>query len=131
MLATTICQLCLTDPLHVQIITCFHIQQTLIILNIHCSSNRSSNDTSKTSQRPLSQTIDEEEVSKFSQLSALWWDECGEFEALHSLNELRIPLIRDTLISLKRLDQYDVAKPLDGFWIMDVGSGGGILSEVS
>ncbi|BFZ25264.1 hypothetical protein BsWGS_28302 [Bradybaena similaris] len=93
------------------------------------SVDKSSNDTNKTSQRPLSQTIDEAEVSKFSRLSALWWDECGEFQALHSLNELRIPLIRDTLISLKRLDQYDVANPLDGFWIMDVGSGGGILSE--
>ncbi|RUS70435.1 hypothetical protein EGW08_021798 [Elysia chlorotica] len=81
-------------------------------------------------QRPISQTtIDEEEVSKFSALSALWWDEGGEFEALHSLNELRVPLIRDALVSKKTLDEYNVAKPLDGFWILDIGSGGGILSE--
>ncbi|CAL1540292.1 unnamed protein product [Lymnaea stagnalis] len=81
-------------------------------------------------QRPKAQsTIDEEEVSKFSGLSALWWDEGGEFEALHSLNELRIPLIRDALVSKKNLDQYDPASPLQGFWILDVGSGGGILSE--
>ncbi|KAK3775331.1 hypothetical protein RRG08_030999 [Elysia crispata] len=81
-------------------------------------------------QRPIAQTtIDEEEVSKFSALSALWWDEGGEFEALHSLNELRVPLIRDALVSKKTLEEYNVAKPLDGFWILDIGSGGGILSE--
>lgn len=70
-------------------------------------------------------------MNKFSGLSALWWDEAGEFEALHSLNELRVPLIRDALVSIKPLNQYSVTKPLEGFWILDVGSGGGILSEVS
>ncbi|GFS14274.1 ubiquinone biosynthesis O-methyltransferase, mitochondrial [Elysia marginata] len=81
-------------------------------------------------QRPIAQTtIDEEEVSKFSALSALWWDEGGEFEALHSLNELRVPLIRDALVSKKTLEEYNIARPLDGFWILDIGSGGGILSE--
>ncbi|GFO03519.1 ubiquinone biosynthesis o-methyltransferase, mitochondrial [Plakobranchus ocellatus] len=81
-------------------------------------------------QRPKAQTtIDEEEVSKFSALSAMWWDEGGEFEALHSLNELRVPLIRDALVSKKTLNEYDRTKPLDGFWVLDIGSGGGILSE--
>ena len=61
----------------------------------------------------------------------MWWDEGGEFEALHSLNELRIPLIRDALLSQQPLDKYTEDKPLNGFWIMDVGSGGGVLSEVS
>lgn len=85
----------------------------------------------KSSQRPKSNsTIDADEVSKFSALSALWWDEGGEFEALHSLNDLRIPLIRDALVSKKKLDQYNVSKPLEGFQILDVGSGGGLLSEV-
>uniref|UniRef100_A0A0B7A3G2 Ubiquinone biosynthesis O-methyltransferase, mitochondrial n=1 Tax=Arion vulgaris TaxID=1028688 RepID=A0A0B7A3G2_9EUPU len=74
-------------------------------------------------------TIDEDEVNKFSKLSALWWDEAGEFKALHSLNEMRIPLIRDVLVSLKTIDQYDVTRPLEGFLVLDVGSGGGILSE--
>jgi len=80
--------------------------------------------------RPKAQTtIDEEEISHFSALSSLWWDEGGEFEALHTLNELRIPLIRDALMNVKPLDEYRADKPLDGFWILDVGSGGGILSE--
>ncbi|KAK0052567.1 ubiquinone biosynthesis O-methyltransferase mitochondrial [Biomphalaria pfeifferi] len=81
-------------------------------------------------QRPKAQTtIDEEEVNKFASQSSLWWDEGGEFEALHSLNELRVPLIRDALVSKKSLAQYNIASPLEGFWILDVGSGGGILSE--
>jgi len=92
--------------------------------------NMSTEDKVKKFQRPTAQTtIDEQEISHFSALSALWWDEGGEFAALHSLNELRIPLIRDALMSKKRLDEYKDDKPLEGFWILDVGSGGGILSE--
>lgn len=89
-----------------------------------------SDDKVKKFHRPKAQTtIDEQEISHFSALSALWWDEGGEFEALHSLNELRIPLIRDAMMSQKSLKHYREDKPLDGFWILDVGSGGGILSE--
>ncbi|XP_005109684.1 ubiquinone biosynthesis O-methyltransferase, mitochondrial [Aplysia californica] len=90
----------------------------------------SSEEKAKKFQRPKAQsTIDEQEISHFSALSSLWWDEGGEFEALHSLNELRIPLIRDAMMSQKTIDQYRADKPLEGFWVLDVGSGGGILSE--
>ncbi|XP_071113778.1 ubiquinone biosynthesis O-methyltransferase, mitochondrial-like [Haliotis cracherodii] len=78
-------------------------------------------------QRPTAQTtIDEEEVEKFSALAELWWDESGEFEALHTMNELRVPLIRDAL--MKR-NAPPTTKPLAGCTILDVGSGGGILAE--
>ena len=97
--------------------------------------SRSAEENAQKFQRPVAQTtIDEEEVNKFSKLAELWWDEAGEFEALHSMNELRVPLIRDALISLR--EQTSSAEgirpslPLDGFHIVDVGSGGGILSEV-
>ncbi|KAH9490907.1 Hexaprenyldihydroxybenzoate methyltransferase, mitochondrial [Bulinus truncatus] len=104
---------------------------------LHCqqyrfinTENSRADEKVKKIQRPIAQTtIDEEEVSKFTKQSALWWDEGGEFEALHSLNELRVPLIKDALVSKKSLAQYNTAKPLEGFWILDVGSGGGILSE--
>lgn len=80
-------------------------------------------------QRPKAQTtIDEEEVEKFSAFSELWWDESGEFEALHTMNELRVPLIRDAL--MKR-NAPPTTKPLAGCTILDVGSGGGILAEVN
>ena len=96
---------------------------------------RSAEENAQKSQRPVGQTtIDEEEVNKFSRLAELWWDEAGEFEALHSMNELRVPLIRDALVS--QHEQHSSggsirpSLPLDGFQIVDVGSGGGILSEV-
>ncbi|KAK7478865.1 hypothetical protein BaRGS_00029846 [Batillaria attramentaria] len=93
---------------------------------------RSASDQS--AQRPIAQTtIDEEEVNKFSELAELWWDEAGEFEALHSMNEIRVPFIRDALVS-QRIQQggnadFKAAAPLAGLQIVDVGSGGGILSE--
>ncbi|KAK7107850.1 ubiquinone biosynthesis O-methyltransferase-like [Littorina saxatilis] len=84
-------------------------------------------------QRPMAQTtIDEEEVKKFSNLAELWWDEAGEFEALHSMNELRVPLIRDALVNQRQQESEGTVRPslpLEGFQILDVGSGGGILSE--
>jgi len=92
--------------------------------------NLSSDEKASKYQRPRAQsTIDEQEVSHFSALSGLWWDESGEFQALHSLNELRIPLIRDALMSQQPLDKWSPGKPLEGMWLMDVGSGGGLLSE--
>jgi len=71
-------------------------------------------------------TVSESEVSKFSRLAQHWWNESGEFAALHTLNALRVPLITDHIRgqpgSLSPL-------PLKGFRILDVGCGGGILCE--
>ena len=39
-------------------------------------------------------TVDPEEVRRFQALASKWWDEQGEFAALHSLNDLRVPFIR-------------------------------------
>lgn len=79
-------------------------------------------------------TIDEEEVKHFAGLAEQWWDETGEFEALHCMNEIRVPLIRDALVSQKMQlnpdEKVRASSPLDGLQIVDVGSGGGILSEV-
>lgn len=69
--------------------------------------------------------MDEEELKHFKALSQSWWDETGDFEALHAMNKLRVPFIRDGLAL-----QSETALPLQDFTIVDVGSGGGILSEV-
>ena len=78
-------------------------------------------------------TIDDEEVALFSRHANEWWNETGEFAALHSLNDLRVPLVRDALLAQKTPSSDDKTlkpMPLAGFNILDVGCGGGILSEV-
>ena len=73
-------------------------------------------------------TIDQKEVNKFSELCDNWWNESGDLKALHTLNQLRVPLIRDGLAGS---NVRETATPLSGLHILDVGCGGGILTEVS
>jgi hypothetical protein len=46
-------------------------------------------------------SIDENEMRKFKLLAQSWWIENGEFEALHRMNMIRVPLIRDTMTSYR------------------------------
>ncbi|NXA43610.1 COQ3 protein, partial [Eudromia elegans] len=72
-------------------------------------------------------TIDSKEMKKFQLLAHKWWDEEGEYSALHSMNDIRVPFIRDTLLNMR--DHHQLGKPLSGLKILDVGCGGGLLSE--
>ena len=80
-----------------------------------------------------SSTVDTDEVTRFDHLASSWWD---TVTVLHTMNRLRVPLIRDAMIRqkaavLKNLPRaLDSATPLTGMTILDVGCGGGILSEV-
>jgi len=78
-----------------------------------------------------SSTFNQEEVDKFSAMSADWWNPHGVCRPLHSMNRLRVPLIRDGLINsgVTNLELAYSDKPLEGLKILDVGCGAGIVSE--
>ncbi len=73
-------------------------------------------------------TIDPREVEFYTRMAETWWDRDGPFWPLHKLNELRIEYIRGKLC--QHFGRSSVAeKPLEGLRVLDVGCGGGILSE--
>lgn len=68
------------------------------------------------------------EAAKFSRLSAEWWDGSGPFAPLLRLNPIRCQFIREAVCSVKGLESAQI-EPFKGFKMLDVGCGGGILSE--
>ncbi|CAN8018778.1 unnamed protein product, partial [Ixodes persulcatus] len=77
-------------------------------------------------------TVFEENRRKFDALAHEWWDPDGEFFPLSRMNAIRVPLIRDGLLQARRRAEKapkSAAKPLAGLRILDVGCGGGLLSE--
>lgn len=77
---------------------------------------------------PLDGTIDVREVDYYRNLAKLWWDRSGPFWPLHKLNELRFQYLRQRLSSILGIDDIN-ARPLQGVRVVDVGCGGGLLSE--
>ena len=73
-------------------------------------------------------TVDPREVEFYTQMADAWWDKSGAFWPLHTLNELRVTYIRDYLCRHFKRDA-ESAEPLAGLRVLDVGCGGGILSE--
>jgi 2-polyprenyl-6-hydroxyphenyl methylase / 3-demethylubiquinone-9 3-methyltransferase len=81
-----------------------------------------------TSRRPLPGTAAPDEVARFSALAEEWWDADGKFRPLHRINPLRIAFIRDRMASHFGRDPLG-ADPLGGLEVLDIGCGGGLLSE--
>jgi 2-polyprenyl-6-hydroxyphenyl methylase/3-demethylubiquinone-9 3-methyltransferase len=73
-------------------------------------------------------TIDQGEIERFSRIAAEWWDPAGKFKPLHKFNPVRLAYIRDAICAAHGRDPK-APRPLDGIRIVDVGCGGGLLSE--
>jgi len=72
-------------------------------------------------------SVNKKEIEKFSQMAAEWWDPIGKFEPLHKFNPIRIKYIKENIINSFKLKAEQ--RPLDKINILDIGCGGGLLSE--
>ncbi len=73
-------------------------------------------------------SVDPEEVARFSALAEKWWDPRGEFAPLHKFNPTRLRIIRDEAAARFGRD-VDSRRPFEGLTLLDIGCGGGLLSE--
>jgi 2-polyprenyl-6-hydroxyphenyl methylase/3-demethylubiquinone-9 3-methyltransferase len=81
-----------------------------------------------TSQAGVQSSIDPAEVERFSKIAAEWWDPKGKFAPLHKFNPVRLAFIRDQ--ALRRFGRDpDARRPFEGLRLLDIGCGGGLLSE--
>ena len=72
-------------------------------------------------------TINKKEIEKFSRIAEEWWDPTGKFKPLHKFNPIRISYIKEKIIDSFKLENSD--KPLQKIKLLDIGCGGGLLSE--
>ncbi len=72
-------------------------------------------------------TINKEEIQKFSRLADEWWDVSGKFKPLHMFNPIRIEYILENVQN--HFDKKDEKLPLKGLKFLDIGCGGGLMSE--
>jgi 2-polyprenyl-6-hydroxyphenyl methylase / 3-demethylubiquinone-9 3-methyltransferase len=77
---------------------------------------------------PADTTVDPAEVERFSRIAGEWWNPAGKFAPLHRLNPVRIGYIRDRAAAHWQRDPLS-GRPLHGLSLLDLGCGGGLLSE--
>jgi 2-polyprenyl-6-hydroxyphenyl methylase / 3-demethylubiquinone-9 3-methyltransferase len=73
-------------------------------------------------------SIDPREVAKFAAMAAEWWDSQGKFASLHKFNPVRLDFIRREAAARFGRDGRSL-KPFAGLSLLDIGCGGGLLSE--
>ena len=72
-------------------------------------------------------TINKKEIEKFNKIAEEWWDPNGKFKPLHKFNPIRIEYIKNNV-----MDNFNLSsdiKPFKGISVLDIGCGGGLLSE--
>ena len=72
-------------------------------------------------------SINKKEIEKFSKIAEEWWNPTGKFKPLHNFNPIRIKYIKDNIVKDFNIKSLD--KPFKNINILDIGCGGGLLSE--
>ena len=72
-------------------------------------------------------SINKKEIEKFSKIAEEWWNPNGKFKPLHNFNPIRIKYIKENIIKDFKIKPSE--KPLKKFNLLDIGCGGGLLSE--
>ena len=72
-------------------------------------------------------SVNKKEIEKFSKMATEWWDPNGKFKPLHKFNPIRIRYIKENIIQNFKLKAKK--RPLQKINILDIGCGGGLLSE--
>ena len=72
-------------------------------------------------------TINKEEIEKFNRMAEEWWDPKGKFRPLHKFNPIRIEYIKNNIIKDFNIKKKN--KPFSNLEILDIGCGGGLLTE--
>jgi 2-polyprenyl-6-hydroxyphenyl methylase / 3-demethylubiquinone-9 3-methyltransferase len=72
-------------------------------------------------------SINKKEIEKFSKIAEEWWNPNGKFKPLHIFNPIRIKYIKDNIIKDFNIGHFE--KPLKNIKLLDIGCGGGLLSE--
>ena len=72
-------------------------------------------------------SVNKKEIEKFSKIATEWWNPKGKFKPLHKFNPIRIKYIKENIVNNFKLKNK--TKPLKKINILDIGCGGGLLSE--
>ena len=72
-------------------------------------------------------SINKKEIEKFSRIAEEWWNPNGKFKPLHNFNPIRIKYIKENIV--KDFNIKSSNKPFKNIKILDIGCGGGLLSE--
>lgn len=76
----------------------------------------------------MNKTVDQLEITKFSNISYDWWNPEGKFATLHKINPIRVKFMLDLIFKTNQIDVHS-DRPLANFRVLDIGCGGGLSSE--